>query len=152
MGTSPLAIPSTFENTKLPSVEERIKNLVKDRNEALAAHELARTRMAERRKNRFTPFKKGDMVWLDNRHLKTNYHSKMTPKREGPFKILEVKGPLTYKLELPSSWHIHNVFHAALLKPYIETEVYGPNFPRPPPEIDNEEERYKVETILKHRK
>ena len=92
------------------------------------------------------------MVWLDNRNLKTNYHSKMTPKREGPFKILEVLGPLTYRLELPKSWRIHNVFHAVLLKPYIETEVHGPNFPRPPPEIENEEERYEVETILKHKK
>jgi len=98
MGISPLAIPLSFENTKLPSVEEQIKNLVKDREEALAAHELARSRMAKRRQNRFIPFKKGDMVWLDNKNLKTNYHSKMTPKREGPFKILEVKGPLTYWL------------------------------------------------------
>ena len=152
MGISPIAIPSSFENTKFPSVEERIKNLVKDREEALAAHKLARRRMAERRQNRFIPFKKGDMVWLDNRNLKTNYHKKMTPKREGPFKILEVLGPLTYCLELPKSWRIHNVFHAVLLKPYIETEVHGPNFPQLPPEINNDEERYEVETILKHRK
>jgi len=66
------------------------------------------------------------MVWLDARNLKTNYHTKMASRREGPFKILE--GPLTYKLELPKSWHIHNTFHAVLLMPYVETEVHGPNF------------------------
>jgi len=92
------------------------------------------------------------MVWLDAQNLKTNYHTKMAPRREGPFKILEVLGPLTYKLELPKSWRIHNIFHAVLLMPYIETEVHGPNFTRPPPEIENEEERYEIETILKHRK
>jgi hypothetical protein len=43
--------------------------------------------MAERIKPNFVPFKKGQMVWLDLRHLKTNYHKKMAPKQEGPFKI-----------------------------------------------------------------
>jgi hypothetical protein len=152
MGTSPIAIPLSFENTKYPSTEDRIRKLVQEREEALAAHELARSRMASRRKNRFTPFKKGDLVWLDSRNLKTNYHKKMTPKREGPFKITKVLGPLTYQLELPPTWRIHNVFHAVLLAPYIETEVHGPNFTRPPPDIENEEERYEVETILRHRR
>jgi hypothetical protein len=36
--------------------------------------------------------------------------------------------------------------------PYTETEIHGPNFPRPPPDIDNDEERYEIETILNHRK
>jgi hypothetical protein len=57
--------------------------------------------MAERIKSNFTPFKKGQMVWLDSRHLKTNYHNKMAPKREGPFEIEEVLGPVTYQLKLP---------------------------------------------------
>jgi len=152
MGMTPIAIPSTFENTRFPAVEDRIKNLNKDREEALAAHEFARSRMADRRKNKFTPFKKGQQVWLDTRNLKTNYHSKMKPKREGPFKIQEVLGPLTYRLKLPETWRIHNVFHATLLMPYKETEIHGPNFTRPPPNIENDEERYEVETILKHQR
>jgi hypothetical protein len=79
-GKAPVAIPTTFENTKFPSVAEKIKNLVTSREEALAAHKLARSRMAERIKSTFVPFKKGQMVWLDLRHLKTNYHKKMAPK------------------------------------------------------------------------
>jgi Integrase zinc binding domain len=79
-GKAPVAIPTTFENTKFPSVAEKIKNLVTSREEALAAHELARSCMAERIKSNFTPFKKGQMVWLDLRHLKTNDHKKMAPK------------------------------------------------------------------------
>jgi Chromo (CHRromatin Organisation MOdifier) domain len=49
------------------------------------------------------------------------------------------------------TWKIHNVFHAILLKPYIETEVHGENFSRLIPDILDEEEVYNVETILKHR-
>ena len=46
-GEAPLAIPTSFENTKFPSIAENIKNLVTSREEALAAHELARSQMAE---------------------------------------------------------------------------------------------------------
>jgi hypothetical protein len=151
-GISPTAIPYSFENTKFPMVEEKMKVLIKNREEALAAHELARSRMIERRKSKFIPFKKGDKVWLDTRNLKTNHHKKIAPKREGPFEITEVIGPVTYRLKLPTTWKIHNMFHATLLRQYKESEVYGANFPRPLPELIEGEEVYEVENILKHRK
>ena len=126
--------------------------MINDREEALAAHELARSRMAGQKENRPIIFEKGQQVWLDTRNLKMNYHKKMAPKREGPFLIDEVLGPVTYRLQLPETWKIHNVFHSTLLKPYVENEVYGNNFPRPPPELLEGEEVYEVENILKHRK
>jgi hypothetical protein len=91
--------------------------LIRNREEALAAHEPACTRMIERRKSNFVPFKVGDKVWLDTRNLKMIYHKKMALKREGPFEITKVIGPITYLLKLPASWKIHDVFHAALLRP-----------------------------------
>ena len=108
--------------------------------------------MAERRKNKFTGFELGQLVWLDTRNIKTNYHKKIAPKREGPFKIIEILGPLNYRLQLPSTWKLHNNFHAIFLMPYTENEVHGPNYLRPPPDIENDEERWEIETILKHRK
>jgi hypothetical protein len=151
-GESPIAIPLSFESTKYPAIEDKMKALLRNREEALAAHELARSRMADRRKSTFTPFKKGDRVWLDSRNLKTTYHKKMKPKREGPFTITEVLGPVTYRLKLPTTWRIHNVFHATLLRSYKENDTYGPNFMEPPPELLEGEEVYEIETILNHRK
>ena len=151
-GDTPVAIPLSFENTKFPNIEGKMKTLIKNREEALAAHELARARMIDRRKSTFTPFKQGDRVWLDTRNLKTNYHKKIGPKREGPFEITKVIGPVTYQLALPRSWKIHNVFHAILLRQYRETEVYGANYLRPPPDLIEGEEVYEVDNILKHRK
>ena len=115
LGENPIAIPTSFENTRYPTVEETIKNLVTSREEALATHELAWNCMAEWINSMFTLFKKEQKVWLDSRHLKMNYHKKMAPKRKGPFEVEEVLGPLTYRLKLPPSWKIHNVFHATLL-------------------------------------
>ena len=91
-------------------------------------------------------------MWLDMRNIKMNYHKKIGPKREGPFKITKVIGPVTYQLKLPTTWKIHPVFHATLLRQYKETVVYGANFPRPPPDVIEGEETYEVKRILKHRK
>jgi hypothetical protein len=84
--------------------------------------------------------------------MKTNYHKKMALRKEGPFKITEVLGPVTYQLELPITWKIHNVFHAILLKPYQENNIHRKNFSLPPLEILNGEEVYQVESILQHQR
>ena len=77
-GEPPKVIPITFEKTKYPLIEQCMHNLIRDREEALAAHELAMRRIVDRQKNTFVPFKKGDKVWLDTvRTLGsyTNFHS-----------------------------------------------------------------------------
>ena len=75
-GESPVAIPLSFKNMKYPTMEDKMKTLLRNREEALAAHELARSRMTDRRKSTFIPFKKDDRVWLDSRNLKTIYHKR----------------------------------------------------------------------------
>ena len=52
--------------------------------------------MMERQRCTFILFIKGDQVWLDTRNLKINHHKKIAPKREGPFEITDVMGPVTY--------------------------------------------------------
>jgi hypothetical protein len=72
---------------------------------------------------------------------------KLLLKRYGPFKITKKIGPVAYRLDLPPSMRIHNVFHIDLLMPYKETEAYGPAYTRPPPDLINEEEEYEIESI-----
>ena len=107
--------------------------------------------MTSRSTHCFHPWKVRDKVWLEATHLRLHYPSrKLTPKRHGPFKVIQILSPLTYKLRLPSTWRIHNVFHASLLSSYHSTEPYGPTFSSPPPDvIDNGE--YEVEAILSHK-
>ena len=151
MGTNPLAIPLVHKYTKYPSVEERIGSLTNNREEALVAHEFARSRMHQRIKSKFQPFTIGQKVWLEARNLKTIYNKKIAPKREGPFQIMNVLSPLTYSLQLPPTWRIHNAFHAFLLTPYIENDVHGPNYTRPPAELTEQEEKeWEVERIIGH--
>ena len=152
MGYEPQALPDITNKTDLPTVEKRLDELIKARNEASAAHKLARQTMKSRIQSKFTPFITGDKVWLEARNLKRNVvNPKFAAKREGPFKITKVLSSLSYQLEIPKSWKIHPVFHASLLTPYKENDIHGPNFPQPPPDLINGEEEYEVERILKHR-
>jgi hypothetical protein len=42
---------------------------------------------------------------------------KLTPQYIGPFLILELYGPVTYRLQLPETLSaVHNVFHVSQLK------------------------------------
>ena len=43
---------------------------------------------------------------------------------------------------------IHDTFHVDLLTPFTQTETYGPAFPRPPPDLLDDEEQYEVEEII----
>src|SRR6202023_693680 len=105
MGYEPQDIPLAFDRTNAPTAERRLKELSEARKEASAAHELARQKMIERSTRGFTPFQKHDKVWLDGRNLKIGYQSrKLAPKREGPFEITEVLGPVTYRSKLPNQW------------------------------------------------
>lgn len=153
MGYNPKAIPSVRPKTVVPAVEQRLGDLHKAREEAAAAHEIARQNMVQRITKGFIPFKKGQKVWLEAKNLRfITDHRKLAMKCQGPFEITEVLGPLTYRLKLPSQWRIHPVFHANLLTPYHTNVTHGPNFELPPPDLIEGEEEYEVEAIVAHRK
>ena len=108
--------------------------------------------MIERSSRNFSPWKVGDKVWLEATNLRIPYPSqKLAPKRHGPFEIAQVLSPLVYRLRLPSTWKIHDVFHATLLSPYRQTEAHGPSFSRPPPDVIDSEEEYEVDHIVSHK-
>ena len=94
-------------------------------------------------------FKVRDQVWLEGWNLRIDQPSiKLAAKHQGPFPISQVLSPIMYQLKLPLTWKIHPVFHVDLLTPYKEMEVHGTNFPKPPPDLIDGEEEYKVERIL----
>ena len=101
---------------------------------------------------RFIPWKVGDKVWLKATHLRLKYPSrKLAPKRHGSFEITCALSPLTYQLQLPSTWKIYDVFHTSLLSSYCSTETHGPSFLNPPSDIINNKEEYEVKAILSHK-
>jgi hypothetical protein len=99
MGYEPCALSSVITDTSLPAVETHLRTLSAAHNEALAAHELAHQVMASWTRHSFTPFTKGDKVWLEARNLKCLISNpKFAPKQEGPFTITKVLSPIIYQL------------------------------------------------------
>jgi hypothetical protein len=41
----------------------------------------------------------------------------------------------SFRLKLPSTWKIHNLFHASLLTPYKETAINGSYYQEPIPDL-----------------
>jgi hypothetical protein len=91
-------------------------------------------------------------VWLEGTHLRTTHPTtKLRAKHFGPFKITEVLSAVTYRLDLPHAWKIHNAFHVAVLHPYKETELHGPNFVETPPDLVEGHEEWEVNNVLASR-
>jgi hypothetical protein len=69
-------------------------------------------------------FEPGDLVWL---HLRKERFpelrkSKLLPRADGPFKVLERVNDNAYKLELPADFGVSPTFNIADLKPYLGEE------------------------------
>jgi hypothetical protein len=65
----------------------------------------------------------GTMVYLNSKNISTRRPSKKLDfKKLGPFRILEKIGSCAYRLDLPSTMKVHNVFHVSLLEPLVINE------------------------------
>ena len=151
MGYTPRA--EIFDvTTSIPTVVLRMEIWKKARRIADEMIIKAQKRWAQS-KNPPRTYQDGDLVWLEGRNLHLDRPAiKLAPKRHGPFKVTRVLSPITYQLELPPQWKIHNVFHIDLLTPYHETDIHGAKFTQPPPDLVDGEEEYEVEEILDSRK
>ena len=147
MGYTPRA--EIFDVTSsIPMVALCLRDWKKAREEAQQLMIKAQKKWSQRRTLDQT-FKIGERVWLEGRNLHLDRPSiKLSLKRHGPFKVKKVLSPITYQLNLPIQWKIHDVFHINLLTPYQETDFHGPNFAQPPPDLIDGEEEYEVEQVL----
>ncbi len=103
-----------------------------------------RQKMKEIIKAQYTPFDIGQKVWLEGTNLTLSYNKKIKTKHEGPFKVLEKLTSDTYRLGLPKKWKMFPTFHVALLTPYKENDVHGPNFSHPPLDLIEGQEEWEI--------
>jgi transposase InsO family protein len=68
-GQAPLAMLEAFGHSENPSVETRIAQLNQWQKDTILAHEHAREHMKTHIWESYTPFAKGDKVWLEARNL-----------------------------------------------------------------------------------
>ena len=71
--------------------------------------------------------------------------AKLLPKYVGPFKVLDRIGTVAYRLLLPETMKIHNVFHVSLLEQYRSD---GGCQPPPPTLFLDGDEQYDIDSVL----
>ncbi|CAJ0965615.1 unnamed protein product [Ranitomeya imitator] len=107
-------------------------------------------RFANRRRCVGPRLRVGDLVWLSSRHIPMKVSSpKFKPRLIGPYRISEVLNPVSFRLTLPDSFSIHNVFHRSLSRRYVAPMV--PSVDPPAPVLVEGELEYIVEKILDSR-
>jgi hypothetical protein len=151
MGYHPRAEWTTIQSP-IPQVMLRLDQIREAHGQAQAA--MIKVQQGwEQRKRAAPTFQTGDQVWLDGHNIKM-FHptAKLVPKRHSPFPIIRVLLPITYELCLPVQWKLHPVFHVDLLTPYRKTEFHSTNYDKPPPDLIDGEEEYKVERIMASRR
>ena len=150
-GYEPTAYPSDVANT--PGLaEERLEQLAANRDKAIIVHKQAQEAMIARKPGlAYKKFEVGDKVWLEARNLHLKTMHKLTPRRLGPFEVIEEVSPVVYKLRLLKAWRIHDIFHASLLTPQVTTPEYGIPEEPPLPELVDGESEFKVKNILQHK-
>jgi transposase InsO family protein len=148
--------------TRIEATSEMIERLQSIFEEAMAAMGDAQGVQKEQadRKRRAEEFEVDDLVWLSSVNIRIPAFEgpnaeKVKPRWIGPFRITDKLSNITYRLELPTSWKIHPVFHISKLRRYVESpEEFGPRGDTRPPGIVGEdgELEYEVEEIMRHKR
>jgi hypothetical protein len=87
-------------------------------------HMNAKYKLTGSKGRKLLTFEPGDLVWL---HLRKDRFpalrkSKLMPRADGPFKVLQKINDNAYKLELPADFGVSPTFNIADLKPYLGEE------------------------------
>jgi len=72
------------------------------------------------RKSTGPNFQVNDLVYLKRHYFTNEPAKKLSSQYLGPFKIIEKRERMNYRLELPENLRLHPVFHISQLEPYVK--------------------------------
>jgi len=132
-----------------------VESMIKSMRHSLA---VARDNLlkAQERQKKYADENRRDRVMLDSSDISFAQGSKkLQAKWLGPFTVTKVVSRVSYQIDLPDRWRIHDVFHIEKLKRAVETNRFSTreqqiNRPEPEAQIDGED-AYEVECVVDKR-
>ena len=147
-----IAPPIIRTKDKIFAADEFALDLKSAMNQVRATIRATQERQKKQadKRRRHLAFEKGQYVLLkfDKSRLKQSSNQassfpKLSNRYFGPFKVIDKVNEVTYRLELPNHWRIHNAFHVSLLKPYVGPEPEEP-IVEDPPEVEEIEQLFRT--------
>ena len=140
-----------LQSRKAEEITKRMQEILDYGKEHLEASRIAmQTQTNKHRKD--VSYEVGDKVWLSSKHIQTTRPCKdLEDKQLGPYTIAEKVGT-SYRLNLPKSWRIHDVFHPQLLRKGADDPLPGQRVPPPKPKAMPEGDEFDVDDILGSRR
>ena len=136
--------PSSFDLASLPLpsyVPQPLPTVWTKLTETVNKSKAAYARFQNQHRTTPPAYKVGDEVLLDTSHLPPQRPSrKLSPRRQGPFKILKVLSENTIQLELPPHWKqngTYDIFHVEKLTPYTSPSIQTRRSNQPSTIIDD---------------
>jgi hypothetical protein len=150
-GWQPALTPSNVV-TNVPEANELADNIQKQWEEVASALRQSKSRLTEGQVTEVPiSFEVGEEAWLNGKNINLKTKSdKLTERRLGPFKVTEKISDRAYRLELPETMRVHDVFYVGLLSKVKRNELQAWENRPPPITVDGEEE-YEVEGIMDSR-
>jgi hypothetical protein len=107
--------------------------------------------MSDPKRKADIPFKVGDKVMLSTKNIRMIHPgcNKLLPRWACPFTVTDQVNHVAFRIDLPDTMHIHNVFHTSLLKLYKHDPLRTDG--EQPPLIINGEAEFEVEALLGRR-
>uniref|UniRef100_A0A2N9EGL5 RNA-directed DNA polymerase n=1 Tax=Fagus sylvatica TaxID=28930 RepID=A0A2N9EGL5_FAGSY len=119
---APLPVTKHFSG----DAEERAKE-IKKLHEQIRGSILRNNEKYSKQANKHrkpAAFKEGDLVWIHLRKERFPFKrsSKLMPRADGPFRVLQRIGENAYKIELPGDYGVSATFNVSDLSPYYEDQ------------------------------
>ena len=116
----PIPNPTKFsweveKRTKeIQELDTKIRERIEKSNE--------QTKQQGNKYRKYAQFQSRDLVWVHLRkeRFPNKRKSKLMPRSDGPFEVIEKVGPNAYKIDLPGECVVSTIFNVADLSPYYD--------------------------------
>lgn len=149
LGIEPHEVPDTPAARRADTFADHMSTILEFLREQTLLAQARYEDSANKSRSTAPKFEVNQLVWLNAKNIKTlRPRKKLDWKNLGPFPIAEVLGPYTYRLKLPLSLTIHDVFNVDQLYLAADNPLPGQIVEPPPPVLVEQTPEYEVAEVL----